>query len=501
MRSTAIRLSAGLFVAFLAGAAALASPERVRIDTGAVAGVTAGDVVSFKGLPYAEPPAGPLRWHPPQRAKAWDGVRVADRYGAICMQKIAKDNGVGLQPASEDCLTLNVFAPAGATTPAKLPVMMWIHGGGLVNGSGTAELYDGSALARQGVVVVTINYRLGRFGYFAHPALTAEAEGGLVANYGLMDQIAALEWVKRNVAAFGGDAKNVTIFGESAGGVSVNRLMMIPSVRGLFQKAIVESGAGREADRSLAEAEAAGAAFATGLGVATPANAAALRAIPADAIVAAGDLNMLKNETLTLDGRLLTRTAMDAFRKGETARVPYLIGSNDLEIPGAFAGSFRLGVKLTDAQKPGVVAAYGGQPAYDEHIVTDAVFGEPARTLARAQARTGAPVWLYRFAVLSAGAPKALKGAVHASDRQYVFQTLAASPWPTDARDAALASTISAYWVAFAKTGDPNGAGRPAWPRYDTGDRLLEFTNAGPVAKVTPDAAALDAIAGSYGGR
>ena len=489
----------GLLAALLAGSAATASPQKVRIDTGEVSGVTAGEVVSFKGLPYAEPPVGSLRWRPPQRAKAWEGVRVADRYGAICMQKIAKDNGVGLQPASEDCLTLNVFAPVGATTPAKLPVMVWIHGGGLVNGSGTAELYDGSALARQGVVVVTINYRLGRFGYFAHSALTAEAKGGLVANYGLMDQIAALEWVKRNVAAFGGDARNVTIFGESAGGVSVNRLMMIPAVRGLFQKAIVESGAGRETDRSLTEAEAAGAAFATGLGAT---DAAALRAIPADAIVAAGDLNMLKNETLTLDGRLLTRTAMDAFNSAATtARIPYLIGSNDLEIPGAFAGSFRLGVKLTDAQKPGVVAAYGGQAAYDEHVVTDAVFGEPARTLAKAQAKTGAPVWLYRFSVLSAGAPKALKGAVHASDRQYVFQTMAASPWPTDARDAALASTISAYWVAFAKTGDPNGAGRPAWPRYDASDRLLEFTNAGPVAKVTPDAAALDAIAGSYGGR
>ena len=266
MRSIAIRLSIGLSAALLAGSAALASPETVRIDTGAVAGVAAGDVVSFKGLPYAQPPVGALRWRAPQRAKAWDGVRVADRYGAICMQKIAKDNGVGLQPASEDCLTLNVFAAVGATTPAKLPVMVWIHGGGLVNGSGTAELYDGSALARQGVVVVTINYRLGRFGYFAHPALTAEANGEPVANYGLMDQIAALEWVKRNVAAFGGDARNVTIFGESAGGVSVNRLMMIPAVRGLFQKAIVESGAGRETDRSLAEAEAAGAAFGSGLG-------------------------------------------------------------------------------------------------------------------------------------------------------------------------------------------------------------------------------------------
>jgi para-nitrobenzyl esterase len=474
--------------------------DRASIDTGALRGVTADGIASFKGVPYAKPPVGAWRWRPPQRPEAWQGVRSADHYGSICMQKVVKDNGVGLQPASEDCLTLNVFTPVAASA-AKLPVMVWIHGGGFINGSGTAELYDGTKLAQQGVVVVTLNYRLGRFGFFAHPALTAETPKTYLANYGLMDQIAALQWVQRNIHAFGGDPKNVTVFGESAGGIAVNRLMMIREAQGLFQKAIVESGAGREHGQTLADAEADGAAFATKLGV-TGNDPAALRAIPADAIVAAGDLNLFKGEAPILDGRLLTENAMEAFGRGRVSRIPYLIGSNSLEIPGAYAAVFKDGVNLTAEAKADALKVYGSQAAYDEHITTDAVFGEPARALARDHAISGHPTWLYRFSVVSAGAPKILQGgAVHASDRQYVFDNLKESPWPTDARDAALAKTISAYWVAFAKTGDPNGDGRPHWPAYNSKDQLLNFTNDGPVAEVTPDAHALDAIAESYAGR
>jgi para-nitrobenzyl esterase len=476
----------------MAAAGAASAAQTVRIDTGALKGVTADGVASFRDIPYAAPPVGPLRWRAPQPAAAWSGVRSADKDGAICMQKYNKtDNGVGPLPASEDCLTLNVFAPAGA---AKLPVMVWIHGGGLVNGSGTAALYDGTHLAQQGVVLVSINYRLGRFGFFAHPALTGEAGRGPTANYGLMDQIAALQWVKRNIAAFGGDSANVTIFGESAGGVSVNRLMMIPSARGLFTKAIVESGAGSEHGQTLAEAEAAGAVFMDRLGVAKP-DAAALRHVSADTIVAAGDADMTKGELPILDGRLLTENAMAAFRGGHEARIPYLIGSNSLEIPPAWGATFAAAVQVTPEQKTALVAAYGSEGAYKDRIATDVIFGSPARALAKAHAATGAPTWLYRFSVVSPSVAKTLKGAVHASDRQYVFQTLNASPWATDANDAAQARTISAYWVAFAKTGNPNGEGRPAWPRYDGSDRLIDFTNAGPVVEKTPDAAPLDAIA------
>ena len=495
-----------LFIGAAAAAFAIAAPghaaERVKIDSGPLQGVTAEGVTSFKGVPFAKPPVGPLRWRPPQAPTPWTDLRLADKQGAICMQKLSKDNGVGPPPASEDCLTLNVFTPTAAAAGSKLPVMVWIHGGGLVNGSGTAALYDGSALARQGVVVVSINYRLGRFGYFAHPALTAESKGEPTANYGLMDQIAALKWVQANAKAFGGDPSNVTIFGESAGGVSVNRLMLAPGLKGLFHKAISESGAGREAYKPLADAEKDGVAFAARLGAATG-DAASIRAISADAILAAGDLNMLQAETLVLDGKLVTQPTVAGFQRGQALRIPYLVGSNDREIPTPYTGgasSFSGAVRLTPEQTAAVTAAYGSEEAFKAHVITDIVFGEPARTLAAAQAKAGAATYLYRFSVLSEGAPKALKGAVHASDRQYVFQTLNASPWPTDARDAALAKTISAYWVAFAKTGDPNGpdpknSGRPAWPRYDTSDRLIEFTNAGPVIEPTPDAKPLDALA------
>jgi para-nitrobenzyl esterase len=472
--------------------------ETVQIDAGALKGVTARDVTSFKGIPYAKPPVGVWRWRPPQRPEAWTGVRAAEQYGAICMQRVTKDNGVGRQPASEDCLTLNVFAPR-AETDVPLPVMVWIHGGGLINGSGTAELYDGTELARQGVVVVTINYRLGRFGFFAHPALTAETPKTYLANYGLMDQIAALQWVRRNISAFGGDPKNVTVFGESAGGMAVNRLMMIREAQGPFQKAIVESGVGREHAQTLIEAEADGAAFAATLGVGGH-DPKALRAISADVIVAAGDLDLTKGEAPILDGRLLTENPIDAFGRGRTSKIPYMIGTNSLELPAAIAGpNFKSLIKLTPAQRAEAIKAYGSEEAYSMHIITDVVFGEPARALARDHAISGHPTYLYRFSVVSKAAPKMLQGgAVHASDRQYVFQTLNASPWPTDARDVALAKTISAYWVAFAKTGDPNGEGRPTWPRYDSKDLLINFTNDGPVVQATPDAHALDLISESY---
>jgi len=477
--------------------------ETVRIDSGALKGVTAEGVTSFKGIPFAAPPVGPLRWRPPAPAAPWTGVRDASRYGEICMQTIIKDNGVGPGPDSEDCLTLNVFRPARASM-RRLPVMLWIHGGGLINGSATAALYDGSALARQGVVVVTINYRLGRFGFFAHPALTAEAgASGETANYGLMDQVAALKWVRRDIAAFGGDPGNVTIFGESAGGMSVNRLMMMKSARGLFRKAIVESGLGRERGLTLAQAEADGAAFAAKLGVKDAAAgggaAAALRTIPAAAIVAAGDLDIFSGEAPILDGRMLSEDPDVAFAAGHMAKVPYLAGSNSLELPSFYLNpKLKALNRLNPAQAAAAAKGYGSRTAYDDHVGADVIFGEPARALLRDEARTGAPAWLYRFSIVPAAAPKEFKGAFHATDRQYVFQTLNASPWPTGPRDAALARTISAYWVAFARTGDPNGPGRPKWPRYDRRDRLLNFTNDGPVAMKTPEAAAFDVIAGTY---
>ncbi len=505
------RLAGGLAAILLlgAGGAASASPDQVKIDSGKLAGVTAGDVVSFKGVPFAKPPVGGLRWRSPQPVDPWTGVRAADKYGALCMQKInTKDNGVGPPPASEDCLTLNVWRPLHAGAK-PLPVMVWIHGGGLVNGSGTAALYDGSAFARRGVVVVTINYRLGRFGFFAHPALTAENPKGPLGNYGLQDQIAALEWVQRNIAAFGGDPKAVTVFGESAGGVSVNHLMLAPPARGLFIRAIVESGAGREfyaplhvkGAGGIPSAEDQGKAFAAKLGVAG-ADVAALRAIPADAIIKAGDPDMSKGELIVLDGVTQTMEVTDGFRQGLEMKIPYIVGSNsrELPVPPSMIDTFFGGAGHMPAADKGKLAdAYGGTGAFNDNVLSDIVFTEPAHYLASLHAKNGNPTWLYRFSVLSATAPKMLTGAPHASERQYVFDTLNTSPWPTAASDKPLAAGMSAYWADFAKRGDPNGDHRPHWPTYSAKtDELLDFTNKGPVAEKTPRADVLKALAARY---
>lgn len=475
-------------------AAAQPLAPQVPISDGILAGTRNGDVIAYKGIPYAAAPTGDLRWRPPQPVKRWSGVRRADAYGAICEQKYnAQDNGVGPLPMSEDCLTLNVFAPTDAR---KLPVMFWIHGGGFVNGSSTAPLYDGSALARQGVVVVTINYRLGRFGFFAHPALTAEAKGAPVGNYGLMDIIAALKWVKANVTAFGGDPQQLTIFGESAGGVAVNDLMVSPPAQGLFARAIVQSGLGREVALPLQAAEQAGAAFAAATGLPN-ASAADLRGLSAQDILKAGDPDLRTGGGSMADGQILLMDPMQAFSKGLESKVPYIVGANSLELPVPAADSEKLFAGLMPAEQlERLRASYPTPESFGMHGLSDLMFNEPALALARLHSANGQATWAYQFSVLSKVASSMLKGAPHATDRQYVFQTLSASTWPTDENDAQQARTISAYWTTFAKTGDPNADGRPAWPRFD-GERclLLDFTNDGPVVGAWPRLAAMKALA------
>jgi para-nitrobenzyl esterase len=487
-------------------AEARGSSSVVRIDSGWISGVADSGVVSFKGIPYAAAPAGDLRWRAPQPVRPWTGVRAADRVGPLCMQKInTADNGVGPPPASEDCLNLDVYAPVSRQGP-KLPVMFWIHGGGYVNGSGTASLYDGTELAKQGVVLVSINYRLGRFGFFAHPALTKETPAGPLGNYALMDQIAALQWVKRNIAAFGGDPGNVTIFGESAGGGSVINLMISPAARGLFHKAISQSGIARIDFTYLHHANASGAPsaedlgkeFAAKLGV-TADDAAALRAIPAQRIIDAGDPEY-RAEGPMIDGKILTSRADTAFARHAEARVPLLLGSNELEF-APYPGMVERFADLLEFIAPlraRLIAAYGGEDSFNTNIVSDVMFTEPARYLSRTHSLV-APVFLYRFSVLSARAPATIKAAPHASDRQYVFRTLKSSPWPTGPMDDEAAARISAYWVAFARSGDPNGAGRPIWPKYSSSeDQLVDFRSDRVLAEKTPNAAVLDVIASGY---
>lgn len=481
-------------------------PDRpiVRTEQGLARGVEQQGMHIWRGLPYAAPPVGQGRWRPPEPAQAWDGERDAIQSGPICVQPPSGgDPGVGPGLPSEDCLYLNVFSPSERQEP--LPVMVWIHGGGFNNGSGTAHLYDGSALARRGVVVVSINYRLGRFGFFDHPALAeGRADEEAAGNYGLMDMVAALRWVQANAAAFGGDPGKVTIFGESAGGAAVTRLMISPDARGLFHRAVVQSGLGREVatglttpgPRGAPSTWDRGAAFAREAGIEPTAEA--LRAAPADLFLASapsyfgGDLPMI-------DGRVIDDQVEAAFRAGRQAPVPLIIGTNSKEFwwikpndPSAYGA---VDDALTTDERAELFQAYGGQEAFDGDIVSDMIFNEPARHLARLHSAAGHPTYLYRFDVVAEAMPEPHGGATHAVERPYVFDNLYALGWATTERDQRAATIMADYWTEFARVGDPNGLGRPTWPDMrQSADRLLEFTNDGPIDKPVPFKTRLDLI-------
>ena len=488
------------------GQSSTANP-RVDVEQGVLVGRTGGVVSSFRGIPYARAPVGALRWRPPQAAGSWPGERDAGQVGAVCVQPPSGgDPGVGPLPMSEDCLTLNVWTPTARTGP--FPVMVWIHGGGFNNGSGTAALYDGANLAKRGVVVVTINYRLGRLGFFDHPALAAErAAGEPGGNYGLMDMVRALRWVQDNAAAFGGDAGNVTLFGESAGGAAVTRLMISPEARGLFHRAVVQSGLGRDTGVPLDRPSAIGgpslqdrgAAFARAVGART---ADELRALPAEALLTPAP-NFYGGDTLVIDGALVTGDVEAAFAAGREAPVPLIIGTNSAEFwwirPSEISPYGAIDDALTSQERVDLYAAYGGEDGYRAHVVSDLAFNEPARHLARLHARNGHPTWLYRFDVVPVSNPEPSGGATHASERPYVFDTLYTVERPMGERDARAATAMADYWTTFATRGNPNGPGRPDWPEFGAApDRLLEFTNAGPVAKPIPFAERLDLIEAHY---
>jgi para-nitrobenzyl esterase len=512
MRTPVLRAAVLLTLPALAAAA----PPRteVRLDGGVVAGAVADGVVSWKGVPYAAPPVGERRWKAPQPIEPWTGVRPATHYANDCMQEPFPSDAAPLgTPPAEDCLYLNVWAPEKPAA-AKLPVMFWIHGGGFVNGGSSPAVYDGSAFARRGIVFVSLNYRLGRFGFFAHPALTQEQAGAPLGNYGTLDQVAALEWVKRNVAAFGGDPGNVTIFGESAGGGSVHTLVTTPLARGLFHKAIVQSGGGRAggimAPRSLPEAEAVGLAFGKLVGVAgeDAAALAGLRRVPAANVVRGLNLTSMGAQRDSyagpmVDGKVVAEEPETAFRAGRQARVPYVIGANDREfgfmpLPPAAVKDM---LARFGAAKDAVLAAYDAGRTGDPGevgvgIMSDGAMVEPARLMARLAAAAGQPTWQYRFSYVATSLRKEVKGALHATEIPFVFQTVRAKYGDaTTAEDERIADAANAYWAAFARTGDPNGEGRPGWPAYDPdADVILDFALDGPVATPDPWRARLDLI-------
>jgi para-nitrobenzyl esterase len=482
------------------------APRVVRVESGELQGVVEDGVASFKGIPFAAPPVGDLRWRPPQPAAKWTGVRQAAEFGADCMQgRFGPPPPPGApppRPSSEECLFLNVWRPESATPTAKLPVMVWIHGGGFMGGSGASPFTSGVPFAKQGVLLVSFNYRLGRFGFFAFPALGRERPAETKGNYAYMDQIAALEWVKRNIAAFGGDPDNVTIFGFSAGGVSVHSLLASPMARGLFHKAIAESGGSRDSvltARPMREdgvdpnypvsAETIGINFARSMGIegTDEAALARLRALGAEEILRgapppAGANAPTIETTPILDGTLVTETAETVYKARRQARVPLLLGSNSADTAGNR-------VKATTKEQ--LFARFGpwsaqAQAAYDPDGSTDLAtlvaranddFGqaEPARFAANAFAANGSPVYLYRFSYVQTAMREQLQaGAPHGGEIGYVFGTLTARPGTTlSPEDLAVARLAQSYWVNFARTGDPNGAGLPTWPRHDPAKDLI----------------------------
>jgi para-nitrobenzyl esterase len=457
---------------------------QVTLVQGVLSGNQEGGVSSFLGIPYAAPPIGAQRWKPPASPVSWPGVRDARAAGPACPQPERQERLIERNPAlqSEDCLTLNIWSP---DLTAKAPVMVWLHGGGHRVGSGAMSLYNGTGLARQGVVVVTINYRLGLLGYFAHPALTAEATSTApLGNYGLMDQIAALQWVRDNISRFGGDPSNVTVFGESAGAASTLYLLATPAGKGLFSKAIVQSGGGMQAPKTLPAAEADGRRSAQGLGLGEGATAADLRAIPVARLVSALPLEGLGFGPF-IDGRLVTETPAQAFLGGRALDGPLLIGANSNEASVMATLSIGAGVvqSFLGAREASVRAAYGGAAIADGEFVRqvfgDATFVGPARWVA-GQASTGAPSFLYHYDYRLERRRDSQAGAGHGSEIPHIFKSWDQIPFADrllTQNDQAFSAMISACWVSFAKTGAPACPGLPPWPPYTpTTDILMEFS-------------------------
>lgn len=505
-------MSAAAFCLFAAVTTPLCAQEAQTAD-GKVRGVAEDGVEAFKGLPFAAPPVGNLRWRPPQRVVPWPGVREAGRFGPDCMRPAADP---AFEP-SEDCLYLNVWRSAGAPS-RKRPVIVWIHGGAFVSGSNVPPEASGAAFARDGVIFVAPNYRLGRFGFFAHPALSTERPDEPKGNYGYLDQIAALQWVKRNIDAFGGEPDNVTIMGASAGGESVLALAASPLARGLFRRVIAQSGGGRtqllgaqmlSADTEAhPSAEKIGLAFATSVGI-DGSDAAALeklRALPAEKV--AGNLTALGMLFLgersrfsgpIVDGRIVTAQPAEALKRAPP--LPMIVGADEADLglnraPSKDAAFTAFGPLSTAAR-----AAYdpAGTATLDEvngMIGRDRTMIEPARLVARTIAAVGKPAYLFRFSYIAeAQRGKPIKGAEHSSEVVYAFDRLGALLGDkVAATDASLASTMHRYWVNFARTGDPNGVDLPNWsPVTKADDPLLEFQADGlAVIKADPWKARLD---------
>ncbi len=482
-----------ILVLLVAGAAiAVDWIDTVAIHSGRIQGETADDGIRvFRGIPFAAPPIGDLRWRPPQDVASWPGVRDATGFGAACPQAPVLAR-MDTRPATfdEDCLYLNIWTPA-ANPDEALPVMVWIHGGGLSVGYSHQGMYDGTAFAKQGVVIMSVNYRLGPLGFLAHPALSKESKTGVSGNYGFLDQVASLEWVHRNVAAFGGDPRRVTIFGESAGATSVFALLASPTTKGLFQGAIAESPWVNETNVAYQSrktpfadsGEAQGVVFATKL-LGENASLADLRAFDADEMITTDGFAPFIN----VDGQFMPELSEKIFAAGKQHNVPMIVGTNTNE-GTMFMGGF---VTCLDAFTGPITKLYGDQaekvlalypaaskedlPTVADRYITDAWFVRASRAMLNGHGEVSSPAFQYHFTKKSRSIPA--WGAHHANELGYVFNTYQGfgPPAEPDASELALGGAMIEYWSQFAKTGDPNTEGRPEWPTFEPGsEKFLEL--------------------------
>jgi len=494
---TALAFALALAVSGLASA----PNNTVKVDGGLISGTTADGVRSFKGIPFAAPPVGELRWQAPRPVVAWDGVRQCDAFAPECPQAPYAAGSMYYSPPqkqSEDCLYLNVWTAAKPSD--RRPVMVWIHGGALTRGSGSNRVYDGTAFAKKGVVLVTLNYRVGPLGYLAHPELTAESPQHSSGNYGVLDQIAALKWVQKNIAAFGGDPNRVTIFGESAGSWSVNTLVASPLAKGLFQRAIGESGGTfgpgtylKEDRNAMPSAEKIGVAFARAAGADS---IKALRAVPAEKIIDVfnNDPEGRKFRTQpNVDGWVLPDEIRNIFAKGKQNDVPVIVGSNanemsTLTVPATVPKTIEDYRKRVEPQYGAMIkefdAVYPVKTAEDVGAaylgaLRDVTFTLPMRTWARMTSTGRSKAYLYFFSHVTPNPNSKYLGAYHASEIAYVFNNLNRQNSALQEIDFKLADMMSTYWVNFATTGDPNGKGLPRWTPYSAEtEPYLDFGDA-----------------------
>jgi para-nitrobenzyl esterase len=463
--------------------------DRVRTTLGLLegAGPDSGGVRVFRGIPYAAPPVAALRWRPPQPLKKWTGIRATSSFAPRCMQQpIFGDIIFRSKEMSEDCLYLNVWTPA-RSSHERLPVLVYFHGGGFVAGDGSEPRYDGASMARHDVVMVTLNYRLGVFGFLAHPGLSDEVTWHGSGNYGLLDQVAALRWVHDNIAAFGGDPARVTLGGESAGSVSVSALMASPLSRRLIVGAIGESGSilGALPAVALAQAQATGVKFANTLGVSS---VEALRALPAEQLLeGAGKFGVFAFDR-TVDHYLFPKSPTALYAAGEQAHVPLLAGSNSEEMsssavlgpePATVAGYGRAVERLYGAQADAVLQAYrastDGDPVLDaaQALASDRFIAHSTWRWTDAATRTGSKPTFYYYYSRRRPPPPPARGAVHAAEIEYALGNLALSlAYAWTPGDYGLSQVMQSYLVSFIRTGNPNAPGLPSWPRYAGGQRM-----------------------------